>query len=81
MASVRVRPCCPGVHWLDDPYTAAGKADLLVILTEWDAFRALDLRRIAGMMATPHMADLRNMYSPGVAKKAGFTAYAGIGRG
>ena len=70
----------PGVSWHDDPYTAAEGADLLVLLTEWNEFRALDLDRIAGSMATPRMADLRNVYDAGTAEAAGFSAYAAVGR-
>ncbi len=70
-----------GVHWIEDPYKAAHNADLVVILTEWNEFRALDLKRMAKKMAVPHMADLRNIYSFKDAKRAGFTAYASIGRG
>jgi UDPglucose 6-dehydrogenase len=70
----------PGVQWHDDAYKAAQNADLLVILTEWNEFRALDLKRLARKMATPHMADLRNIYAPRDAKRAGFKAYAGVGR-
>ncbi len=70
----------PGVHWLEDPYKAAHKADLLVILTEWNEFRALDLKKLARKMAVPHMADLRNIYALKDAKRAGFTAYDSIGR-
>ncbi len=71
----------PGVIWQDDPYKAANKADLLVILTEWNEFRALDLQRLAKKMAQPRMADLRNIYSPRDAKRAGFEAYDAVGRG
>ena len=71
----------PGVHWVDDAYKAANNADLVVILTEWNEFRALDLKRMAKKMAVPHMADLRNIYSHKDAKRAGFTAYSSIGRG
>ena len=70
----------PGVAWVDDAYAAAQDADLLIILTEWNEFRALDLRRIQAAMATPQMADLRNIYSAEEAQRAGFVAYAGIGR-
>jgi UDPglucose 6-dehydrogenase len=70
----------PGVIWCDDPYSAAKNADLIVVLTEWNEFRALDLKRLAGVMATPHMADLRNVYSETDAKQAGFMAYKGVGR-
>ena len=70
----------PNVQWYEDSYLAAQNADLLVILTEWNEFRALDLEVIARKMATPHMADLRNIYSPDDAKRAGFLAYEGVGR-
>ena len=70
----------PGVQWLDDPYKAAQKADAVVLLTEWNEFRALDLKRLAKRMATPRMADLRNIYSPKDARRAGFEAYVAVGR-
>ena len=70
----------PGVTWTDDPYEAARDADAVVLLTEWNEFRALDLERMAGEMATPAMADLRNIYAPDTVKEAGFTAYTAIGR-
>ncbi|AHM03736.1 UDP-glucose dehydrogenase [Roseibacterium elongatum DSM 19469] len=70
----------PGVHWLDDPYKAAQNADLVVVLTEWNEFRALDLKKLARKMSTPRMADLRNVYSPRDAKRAGFDAYESVGR-
>lgn len=70
----------PGVSWFDDPYKCANNADLLVILTEWNEFRALDLKRIARKMNSPRMADLRNIYAPKDAKRAGFDAYDSIGR-
>lgn len=69
----------PGVIWETDPYTAAKDADAIVLLTEWNEFRALDLSRLASVMTTPRMADLRNVYSPGPAAEAGFT-YSSIGR-
>jgi UDPglucose 6-dehydrogenase len=71
----------PGVNWMDDPYKAVNNADLLVILTEWNEFRALDLARIAKKMARARMADLRNIYSAKDAKRAGFEAYDAVGRG
>jgi UDPglucose 6-dehydrogenase len=70
----------PGVNWVDDAYKAAQNADAVVILTEWNEFRALDLKRLAKRMATPVMADLRNVYSQKDAKRAGFTAYTSVGR-
>ncbi len=70
----------PGVQWVDDPYRAANKADALVILTEWNEFRALDLKRLAKKMAHPRMADLRNIYSAKDARRAGFESYVAVGR-
>ena len=71
----------PGVTWMDDPYDAAEGADCIAILTEWNEFRGLDLGRLAGLMATPRLADLRNIYDPADVVQAGFTGYAGVGRG
>lgn len=70
----------PNVVWCEDPYEAASGADLLVILTEWNEFRALDLSRIAGNMVRPRLADFRNIYSTEVASEAGFESYVGVGR-
>ncbi len=70
----------PGVNWFDDAYKAAQNADAVVILTEWNEFRALDLKRLARKMARPAMADLRNIYSPRDAKRAGFEEYVAVGR-
>ena len=70
----------PGVHWTEDPYKAAQNADAVVLLTEWNEFRALDLKRMAKRMATPRMADLRNIYSLKDARRAGFEAYIAVGR-
>ncbi|WP_299305225.1 UDP-glucose/GDP-mannose dehydrogenase family protein [uncultured Litoreibacter sp.] len=71
----------PGVNWVDDPYKAVHNADVVVVLTEWNEFRALDLKKLARKMATPCMADLRNVYSPKDAKRAGFVSYVSVGRG
>jgi len=54
-------------------------ADALAIVTEWDAFRALDLERLAGLMARPVLVDLRNIYKPEEARALGF-AYSSVGR-
>ncbi|KEJ97158.1 UDP-glucose dehydrogenase [Pseudosulfitobacter pseudonitzschiae] len=70
----------PGVNWFEDAYKATQNADAVVILTEWNEFRALDLKRIVKRMATPVMADLRNIYSQKDAKRAGFVAYTSVGR-
>jgi UDPglucose 6-dehydrogenase len=70
----------PGVKWVENPYNAVQGADLLVILTEWNEFRALDLPRLARKMETPRMADLRNIYDRADVLAAGFTAYGAVGR-
>ena len=70
----------PGVDWAEDPYAAADGAHLVAILTEWNQFRALDLKRLARAMAAPRLADLRNIYDPQDVQAAGFQAYAGVGR-
>ena len=70
----------PGVRWTDNAYQATQGADVLVILTEWNEFRALDLERIARKMTTARMADLRNVYSAEEAAEAGFEKYVGVGR-
>ncbi|WP_024278756.1 UDP-glucose/GDP-mannose dehydrogenase family protein [Xanthobacter sp. 126] len=67
------------VTYVDNPYLAAEGADALVIVTEWDAFRALDLKRIHGMMAQPVVIDLRNIYRPDEMEALGFR-YSSVGR-
>jgi len=70
----------PGVKWVENPYQAAQGAHLVVILTEWNEFRALDLTKMAKKMEVARMADLRNVYSEEEAKEGGFEVYVGIGR-
>jgi UDPglucose 6-dehydrogenase len=69
-----------GLDYASDAYAAAEGVDALVILTEWDQFRALDLKRIAGLMAGKTLIDLRNIYKPSDATGLGFD-YVSIGRG
>jgi UDPglucose 6-dehydrogenase len=70
----------PGVTWDEDPYVAAQDADCIVILTEWNQFRGLDLARLAKAMRVARMADLRNIYAPAAVRAAGFVGYTGVGR-
>jgi UDPglucose 6-dehydrogenase len=70
----------PGVVWQDDTYVAVKDADAVLILTEWNQFRALDLRQMARLMHTPVMADLRNLYECDDVLAAGFSGYVGVGR-
>jgi UDPglucose 6-dehydrogenase len=68
-----------GVTYESSPYNCARNADALVIVTEWEQFRALDLRRLKEAMRTPVLVDLRNLYRAADARKHGFT-YVSIGR-
>jgi UDPglucose 6-dehydrogenase len=67
------------VTYCQDPYDCVEEADAVVIITEWEQFRALDLERVRDLMACPVMVDLRNVYRPEEVKKYGF-AYTSVGR-
>src|SRR3546814_17966094 len=67
------------VEYASSAYAAAEGAAATVIVTEWDAFRALDLTRLKAAMADPLLVDLRNTYRPAQAEAAGLR-YVGIGR-
>jgi UDPglucose 6-dehydrogenase len=69
-----------GVDFKDDAYAAIDGADAMVIITEWDQFRALDLARVKSQMKAPVVVDLRNIYRPADMAEAGFE-YSSIGRG
>ncbi|HKY44148.1 MAG TPA: UDP-glucose/GDP-mannose dehydrogenase family protein [Pyrinomonadaceae bacterium] len=69
----------PDVVYTDDEYTAVKGADVLVFVTEWNQFRALDMTRIRDLMKTPKIADLRNIYEPEDMRELGFE-YVGVGR-
>jgi UDPglucose 6-dehydrogenase len=68
-----------GIRYCDNPYEAAEGADALVIVTEWDAYRALDLDRIYQTMKNPVVVDFRNIYRPEEMADKGFR-YSSIGR-
>src|SRR5680860_95142 len=70
----------PGVAWFADALQTAEGADVLVVLTEWNEFRAVDLKQLRKVMRGRALVDLRNVYQPALAEAAGFT-YRGIGRG
>jgi len=74
------RSLMPGVEMAANAYAAIEGADAVVIVTEWDAFRALDLGRIRELAKAPVLIDLRNIYRPDEIRAAGFT-YVSIGRG
>ena len=67
------------VDYRDGPYEALEGADAVAILTEWNAYRALDLARVKSLLSAPIMIDLRNVYNPKDIEAAGFS-YTGIGR-
>ena len=70
----------PEVEMLPDPYSLAEGCDAIMVNTEWNEFKQLDRRRIAGSMKTPILFDGRNIYDPDEMKAIGFT-YRGLGRG
>ncbi|WP_443478096.1 UDP-glucose dehydrogenase family protein [Novosphingobium aerophilum] len=75
----QARPLMPFVEMVGDPYAAIADSDAVVIVTEWDAFRALDLGRVKDLAKAPVMVDLRNIYKPEDMRSAGFT-YLSVGR-
>ncbi|HEY0570440.1 MAG TPA: UDP-glucose/GDP-mannose dehydrogenase family protein [Enterovirga sp.] len=75
----QARPLLEGIDYASDPYACVDAADALVIVTEWDAFRALDLDRIGTLLRAPVIIDLRNIYRPDEMRRYGFT-YVSIGR-
>jgi UDPglucose 6-dehydrogenase len=70
----------PGVEFASGPYDCLEGADALVVVTEWDAFRALDLARVKAALREPVVIDLRNIYPQSAMRAMGFK-YVGIGRG
>ncbi|MCW0182463.1 MAG: UDP-glucose/GDP-mannose dehydrogenase family protein [Zavarzinia sp.] len=69
----------PGVTWVSSAYETMAGADVLVLITEWNEFRALDLGRMKAAMKVPVIVDLRNVYRPDEMAEAGFS-YHSIGR-
>jgi UDPglucose 6-dehydrogenase len=67
------------VTWCEGAYDAIDGADAIVLVTEWNEFRSLDLERVKGLMKRPVMVDLRNVYDPAAMIGAGFV-YKSIGR-
>ena len=67
------------VEFCNDAYEAADGADCIVLLTEWDQFRALELDRVQAVMRSPVVIDLRNIYTPSDMRELGFE-YFSVGR-
>ena len=69
----------PDIEYMKDAYSVAAGADALVLVTEWNEFRHLDLPRLKQLMRRPVVVDGRNIYDPEVMRGLGFT-YRGVGR-
>jgi UDPglucose 6-dehydrogenase len=69
-----------GISYCTTPYEVAQGADALVLLTEWNEFRNLDLKKMRSLLVNPVVLDLRNIYDPEAMAELGFT-YRGVGRG
>ena len=67
-----------GIHYVENPYKACDGADVVVLMTEWNQYRALDLDRLVSLLRQPVFVDLRNVYDSKTMRKRGFTYY-GIG--
>ena len=78
-AMVVAKRLLPGIECCQGPYEAASGCDALLILTEWDEFKNLDLSKIKQLLKQPVIIDGRNMFNPKIMKEHGFI-YAGIGR-
>lgn len=70
----------PGVSMANSALEAAKDADVLVILTDWMVFKTYDFEKIAAVMKTPILVDLRNLLNDNIAKKSGFSEYVSLGR-
>lgn len=70
----------PEIVCVEDPYDACAGVDCVVLMTEWNEYRALDLERLKALVKTPVFVDLRNVYDPAAMRAAGFE-YIGVGRG
>ena len=75
----QAKPLMPDVEMKASAYAAIEGADAIALVTEWDAFRALDLARVKELANAPVLVDLRNVYNPDEARAAGFI-YASVGR-
>lgn len=79
VAMDEARHCLPDIEYVADEYAAIADADALVIITEWNQFRALDMAKVKRLLRAPRIADLRNIYEPDDMRELGFE-YVGVGR-
>ncbi len=75
----QAKPMVSNVEFCNDAYACADGASALVIVTEWEQFRALDFKRLKSIMAQPVLVDLRNIYRPDEVVRHGFS-YESVGR-
>jgi UDPglucose 6-dehydrogenase len=75
----QAKPLMPDIAYCDGPYSCAEGAHALVLVTEWEQFRALDFKRLKAIMASAVFVDLKNVYQPADVAEAGFV-YESIGR-
>ena len=75
----QARPLMDNVEFAASAYAAIEGADALVLVTEWDAFRALDLHKVKALLKSPVVVDLRNVYAPDEMRRLGFS-YTSVGR-
>lgn len=79
VAMPEARHFLPDIEYAVDEYDAISGADALVIITEWNQFRALDMEKVKSLLRLPKIADLRNIYEPRDMRELGFE-YVGVGR-
>jgi UDPglucose 6-dehydrogenase len=79
VAKAAAKEVLPEVEYCQDSYSTCDGSDALVLATEWNEFRALDLERVRNLLHQPIMIDLRNVYEPGKMQGLGFR-YAAVGR-
>jgi UDPglucose 6-dehydrogenase len=79
VAMDEAKHCLPDIEYAADEYDAIKDADALIIITEWNEFRALDMEKVKSLLKAPKIVDLRNIYEPRHMKELGFE-YIGVGR-
>ena len=79
VAMEEAKHCLPDIEYAADEYDAIKDADALIIITEWNQFRALDMEKVKSLLKSPKIADLRNIYEPKDMRELGFD-YVGVGR-
>ena len=79
VAMAEAKHYLPDIDYAENEYDAIKDADVLVIITEWNQFRALDMDKVKSLLKAPKIVDLRNIYNPTDMRELGFE-YVGVGR-